>query len=216
MLIIRSSSSVVSRAFQILSDEDKKSRYDKFGGDPESRFGAGSSSAGESPFARGGFPGSARAGTMYEDEISPEEIFARFFGGGGFGGGFGPFGGLGGGLGEFSLFFLPEDIWTMEKKELTGGANGIIYRRRTLRHGSIIRLQHGRPRNPRASIRRSTTHAATTPSTSKSSGRQRRRTRESISAIAVLSPPANNRTPHLPANKLALLESRTASAVSGV
>ncbi|KAI5303546.1 hypothetical protein KEM56_007436, partial [Ascosphaera pollenicola] len=91
---------MVSRAFQILSDADKKSRYDKYGGDPDSRFGAGTSSAsagGASPFARGGFPGGARAGTMYDDEISPEEIFNRFFGGGFGGGGFGPFGGLGGG-----------------------------------------------------------------------------------------------------------------------
>ena len=29
---------------------------------------------------------------MYEEEISPEELFKRFFGGGGMGGGFGPFG----------------------------------------------------------------------------------------------------------------------------
>ena len=29
---------------------------------------------------------------MFEDEISPEELFNRFFGGGGFGGGGGPFG----------------------------------------------------------------------------------------------------------------------------
>ncbi|KAI5296546.1 hypothetical protein KEM52_000487 [Ascosphaera acerosa] len=80
--------------------KNKKAHYDRFGGDPDSRFGAGGSaggSAGASPFARGGFsgyPGGARAGTMYDDEISPEEIFNRFFGGGF--GGFGPFGGLGG------------------------------------------------------------------------------------------------------------------------
>jgi DnaJ family protein B protein 12 len=30
---------------------------------------------------------------MWEEEISPEEMFNRFFGGGGMGGGFGPFGG---------------------------------------------------------------------------------------------------------------------------
>jgi DnaJ family protein B protein 12 len=30
---------------------------------------------------------------MWEEEISPEEMFNRFFGGGGGGGGFGPFGG---------------------------------------------------------------------------------------------------------------------------
>ncbi|KAI9696975.1 MAG: hypothetical protein M1836_004936 [Candelina mexicana] len=84
---------MVSRAFQILSDPDKKSKFDKFGGDPDNRFGPGSA-ASQSPFS--GFsrtPGSARQGPMWEEEISPEEMFNRFFGGG-MGGGFGgPFGG---------------------------------------------------------------------------------------------------------------------------
>lgn len=83
--------SVVSRAFQVLSDSDKKSKFDKFGGDPESRF--SSSAPPTSPFS--GFarsPGAGR-GPMFEEEISPEELFNRFFGGGGGGGGgFGPFG----------------------------------------------------------------------------------------------------------------------------
>lgn len=90
----------VSRAFQVLSDPDKKSKYDKFGGDPESRFsGASASSSGASPFSgfasqrgpRGG------GGSMFEEEISPEELFRQFFGGGMGGGGFGggPFGGFG-------------------------------------------------------------------------------------------------------------------------
>lgn len=96
--------SVVSRAFQILSDADKKSRYDKFGGDPDNRFSASGASAGPSGgspfsgFAGGGFPqGRAGGGNMFEEEISPEELFNRFFGGGGFGpmgGGFGGFGGV--------------------------------------------------------------------------------------------------------------------------
>ncbi|EEH18521.1 hypothetical protein PABG_07581 [Paracoccidioides brasiliensis Pb03] len=79
---------MISRAFQILSDADKKSKYDKFGGDPDNRFSPGSSSA--SSFSGfGGFqPGGGR-GPMYNEEISPEELFNRFFGGGGFG----PFGG---------------------------------------------------------------------------------------------------------------------------
>lgn len=86
---------VVSRAFQVLSDQDKKTKYDKFGGDPESRFGAGSSASGASPFS--GFAsqrGAARAGgPMFDDEISPEDLFRQFFGGG-MGGQFGgPFGG---------------------------------------------------------------------------------------------------------------------------
>lgn len=90
----------VSRAFQILSDPDKKSKYDKFGGDPESRFSGASASSGASPFS--GFA-SQRAprgggGSMFEEEISPEELFRQFFGGGMGGGGFGggPFGGFGG------------------------------------------------------------------------------------------------------------------------
>ncbi|KAK0313860.1 Chaperone protein dnaJ [Friedmanniomyces endolithicus] len=86
----------VSRAFQVLSDADKKSRYDRFGGDPESRMGGQQQSSGASPFSgfasqRGG--GAGRQGPMFEEEISPEELFRQFFGGGGFGGGGGPFGG---------------------------------------------------------------------------------------------------------------------------
>lgn len=82
---------VVSRAFQVLSDPDKKSKFDKFGGDPDNRFGPGSASA-QSPFS--GFARSSGRGPMFEDEISAEELFSRFFGGGmgGMGGGFGPLG----------------------------------------------------------------------------------------------------------------------------
>src|ERR1700754_2982635 len=73
---------VVSRAFQILSDADKKAQYDRTGGDPDSRFGGGGAGP-SSPFS--GFARSPGRGHMYEDEISPEELFNRFFGGGGFG-----------------------------------------------------------------------------------------------------------------------------------
>ena len=80
--------SVVSRAFQILSDSDKKSKYDRYGGDPDNRFGGGSSStsSGQSPFS--GFArtpsSSARQGQAWgaDEEISPEELFNRFFSGG--------------------------------------------------------------------------------------------------------------------------------------
>ncbi|KAI5359706.1 Putative DnaJ domain, Chaperone J-domain superfamily [Septoria linicola] len=91
---------MVSRAFQILSDSDKKSKYDRFGGDPESRMGAGGgggSSSGASPFS--GFAQQRRGGPMFEEEISPEELFRQFFGGGGAFGGGGPFGGGFGGPG---------------------------------------------------------------------------------------------------------------------
>ena len=97
-MLTLSKNAVVSRAFQILSDPDKKSRYDQFGGDPDNRFSSASAS-GASPFSgfasRRGAGGGAR-GPMFEDEISPEEMFRQFFGGGGMGG---PFGGMGGGFG---------------------------------------------------------------------------------------------------------------------
>ncbi|KAI9676752.1 MAG: hypothetical protein M1829_002847 [Trizodia sp. TS-e1964] len=102
---------MVARAFQVLSDADKKAKYDRFGGDPDSRFGGGGGGGGapSSPFAGfgGRTPGGgSRAGPMWDDEISPEEMFNRFFsgamggGGGAFGGG-GPqmFFNLGGGPG---------------------------------------------------------------------------------------------------------------------
>lgn len=86
----------MSRAFQILSDADKKARYDKFGGDPDNRF-SSSGAPPTSPFSGGGFarsPGAGMGGQnfYYEDEISPEELFNRFFGGGMGGMGGFPFG----------------------------------------------------------------------------------------------------------------------------
>ncbi|KAB8288859.1 hypothetical protein EYC80_010762 [Monilinia laxa] len=53
---------MVSRAFGVLSDKDKRAQYDRYGGDPDSR-------------------------SMFEEEISAEEMFRRFFTAGGFGGG---------------------------------------------------------------------------------------------------------------------------------
>lgn len=86
---------VVSRAFQILSDPEKKRQYDQFGTDPDVRGGGGGGGGGGSPFSSfsrggGGFPG-ARGGGMFDEEISPEDLFRQFFGGGG---------GLGGPFGE--------------------------------------------------------------------------------------------------------------------
>lgn len=84
---------MVSRAFGVLGDKEKKEKYDKYGGDPDSRFGGGSSGGGAAdPFAGfarrgGGMP----RGTPFEADMTPEEMFARFFGGGmgGMNGGFG-------------------------------------------------------------------------------------------------------------------------------
>ncbi|OTB04108.1 hypothetical protein M426DRAFT_321208 [Hypoxylon sp. CI-4A] len=94
---------MVSRAFGILGDKEKREKFDRFGTDPDSRFESARAQAGN-PF--GGFGGGGGGGGgggmrpgggpfgggggMWEDEISPEEMFQRFFGGG-FGGPFGGF-----------------------------------------------------------------------------------------------------------------------------
>ncbi len=89
---------MVARAFSVLGDKDKRAKFDRFGTDPDSRFGAGGGGGGngggfggagmQNPFGRAGGMGGGGGG--FEEDISPEEMFRRFFGGGG---GFGPFGG---------------------------------------------------------------------------------------------------------------------------
>ncbi|KAI5120372.1 hypothetical protein M0805_006894 [Coniferiporia weirii] len=81
---------MVSKAFQILSDPDKRAAYDRSGSDPDSRFSGMSSTASGSP----GFAGHPFRGATFEGELSPEDLFNMFFGGGGMGGG-SPFGGPG-------------------------------------------------------------------------------------------------------------------------
>ncbi|KAI1088722.1 DUF1977-domain-containing protein [Rostrohypoxylon terebratum] len=87
---------MVSRAFGVLGDKEKREKFDRFGTDPDSRFESARAQAGN-PFsgfagARAGGPGAGfGGGGMWDDEISPEEMFQRFFAGafgGPFGGGF--------------------------------------------------------------------------------------------------------------------------------
>lgn len=87
---------MVARAFSVLGDKEKRDKFDRFGTDPDSRFASAQQHAqAHNPFAGGGgmgrgFAGMGGRGGWDGEEISPEEMFARFFGGGGFGG---PFGG---------------------------------------------------------------------------------------------------------------------------
>ncbi|KAG6919525.1 hypothetical protein DXG01_005115 [Tephrocybe rancida] len=69
---------VVSKAFQVLSDAQKRAVYDQSGGDPEDRFGGMPSRS--SGFSTSPFGGGAAS---FDGEISPEDLFNMFFGGGG-------------------------------------------------------------------------------------------------------------------------------------
>ncbi|KAK4212250.1 hypothetical protein QBC37DRAFT_196195 [Rhypophila decipiens] len=93
---------MVARAFSVLGDKEKRDKFDRLGVDPDNRFAGNGGAGGGNPFAgfaRRQASGGAQQGFggqgMWEEEISPEEMFARFFGGGGaFGnGGFGGFDG---------------------------------------------------------------------------------------------------------------------------
>ena len=108
---------MVSKAFQVLSgtpfyllheyvfllssqDPQKRSIFDRSGSDPDDRT-SGMSSAGPSNFRASSFGGGG--GQRFDGEISPEDLFNMFFGGGGgggFGGGGGGFGGFGDGPGK--------------------------------------------------------------------------------------------------------------------
>lgn len=75
---------MVSKAFQVLSDSNMRAAYDRHGADPESRF-SGMSSSARGP----GFRTHPFSGNGVDTEISPEELFNMFFGGGMGGAGFG-------------------------------------------------------------------------------------------------------------------------------
>ncbi|KAF9073300.1 hypothetical protein BDP27DRAFT_1445192 [Rhodocollybia butyracea] len=75
---------MVSKAFQVLSDPQKRNIYDSSGSDPEDRTARPS---GFSSFGGGG------GGPTFDGEMSPEDLFNMFFGGGGTAFGGGGFGG---------------------------------------------------------------------------------------------------------------------------
>lgn len=90
---------MVSRAFQILSDEGKREQFDRYGADPDSRQPVPNGFGGGQNYGRGG---GMQQGNMFGEEINADDLFNMFFGGamGGLGGqgGFGgsPFVSFGG------------------------------------------------------------------------------------------------------------------------
>ena len=81
-----------------MSDADKKAQYDRFGHDPDNRFASQSAAASASPFSGFARSPAGGRGPMFEEELTPEELFRQFFGGGM---GAGPFGGTAFGGGGF-------------------------------------------------------------------------------------------------------------------
>ncbi|TPX64742.1 hypothetical protein SpCBS45565_g05631 [Spizellomyces sp. 'palustris'] len=61
----------IGHAFAVLGDTDKRAKYDRFGIDAEISRGGGGG---------GGFGGQGFAGSQFESEISPEDLFNMFFG----------------------------------------------------------------------------------------------------------------------------------------
>jgi len=123
---------MVSRAFGVLGDKDKRDKFDRFGTDPDSR--SGGAAQPQNPFsgfasrAAGGRGPGGGGGGGWDDEISPEEMFQRFFGGG-FGGG-----------GKCARSRL---LWSV----------GLSYFRLRQRSGVCLQLRR-RTRHPRTSVRR--------------------------------------------------------------
>lgn len=99
---------MVSKAFQVLSDPQKRTIFDQHGSDPDSRFSGMQSTS----FAGNGGP------SPFGEELSPEDLFNMFFGGAGPAG----FGNMGGGFGGPTMFSATFGPGGFRTTRMGGGA----------------------------------------------------------------------------------------------
>ncbi|KAG0308041.1 hypothetical protein BGZ99_001298 [Dissophora globulifera] len=114
---------IVSKAFTVLSDPQKRAVFDQHG--PETGRSTGVNYDRASPMGPG-FGGGSGMQTGFGEEISPEELFNMFFGGGNFGGSFhsATFAGPGFGTRQFRTRTQTQQRQHPQQQAGTGGGGG--------------------------------------------------------------------------------------------
>ncbi|KAF9082123.1 hypothetical protein BGX23_012785 [Mortierella sp. AD031] len=121
---------IVSKAFTVLSDPQKRAIFDQHG--PEDGKSSGVNYDRASPMGAQGFGGGMHGMNGFGEEISPEELFNMFFGGGNFGGSFHSATFAGPGFGTHQFRTRPQQTQHRQHRQhpqqaggVGGGASGL-------------------------------------------------------------------------------------------